>query len=404
MSIQALRERLSALNKEAKNILAEGGTDNWNAANQKAFDDKMEEADQVESKIKATQRLLDKDAEDNFTEADDFRRDANDPANRSKNLKRELFAKFLAQGATALSKEELGQIRNTLSTGTGSQGGFSVQSDIAKELIDILKGYRGVRDVAESITTMDGAPLSFPTSDGTAEVGEWVAENTTAAALDPVFGTVAVNTFKSGSKSVAVPIELLMDSQIDIVSMIYKRLGDRIGRVQNLGFTVGTGSGQPFGVVPQATAGKVGIAGQTLLVIYDDLVDLVDSIDYAYTPNKWMLSQATRRVVRKIKDTTGRPIWAPSYEAGLTAGTPDQLLGYDVQLNNDMPTMAANAKPILFGDFKKFLIRDAMQVQMFRFEDSAFMLKGQVGFVAWARVGANLLDTTAIKFYQNSAT
>jgi HK97 family phage major capsid protein len=405
MSMQALRERLALLNKEAKNILAEGGTDNWDAARQKSFDDKMEEAERVQSKMDATQRLMDADrTELTGAEAEAFRRDPKDPGNQSKNLKREIFAKYLKEGVGALNREEMGQIRNTLGTQTGSQGAFSVQSDIATELIDILKGYRGVRDVAQQITTMDGAPLSYPTSDGTAEVGEWVAENTTAAAADPVFGTVAVNTFKSGSKSIAVPIELMMDSQIDIVAMIFKRLGDRIGRIQNQGFTTGTGSGQPFGVVTQSSSGKVGTTGQTLTVIYDDLVDMVDAIDYAYSPNKWMFSQASRKVVRKIKDTAGRPIWTPSYDAGMTKGTPDELLGYPVQINNDMATMAANAKSMLFGDFNKFLIRDAMQLQVFRFDDSAFMLKGQVGFVAWARCGANLLDTTAVKYYQNSAT
>jgi HK97 family phage major capsid protein len=50
------------------------------------------------------------------------------------------------------------------------------------------------------------------------------------------------------------------------------------------------------------------------------------------------------------------------------------------------------------------MIRDAMELTMFRFEDSAFMLKGQVGFVAWARAGGNLLDTAAVSLYAHSAT
>lgn len=32
------------------------------------------------------------------------------------------------------------------------------------------------------------------------------------------------------------------------------------------------------------------------------------------------------------------------------------------------------------------------------------MSKGQVGFLAWARSGSNLLDTAAVSLYQHSAT
>ena len=41
---------------------------------------------------------------------------------------------------------------------------------------------------------------------------------------------------------------------------------------------------------------------------------------------------------------------------------------------------------------------------MFRFTDSVFATRGQVGFLAWSRHGGQLIDTNAIRAYQNSAT
>lgn len=110
-----------------------------------------------------------------------------------------------------------------------------------------------------------------------------------------------------------------------MVALVNRRLRERVGRIQNRMFTTGTGTGQPFGITVAASAGKVGAAGQTLTVTYDDLVDLTDSIDPAYQVDglRFQFSQAMRRVVRKIKDPAGRPIWTPSYEAGPTAATPD---------------------------------------------------------------------------------
>lgn len=401
MSIQALRERKQTLAKEANHLIAEKGDQKWSKEDQAKFDNYADDMESIDKQISTMQRILDVEAQKQFKDAPVL-----DGKDKDKIARSAAFAKMLRNGPSALSAEEIASIRNTLSTTTGSQGGFSVQSDIATEFVDTLKGYRGIREEASNITTSEGRPLSYPTTDGTSETGEVVAENTTAAAADPVFGTVALNTFKFGSKSIAVPIELLQDSSIDIVGLVNKRMRDRIGRIQNTKFTIGSGTGEPNGLVTASSVGKTGTTGQTLTVIYDDLVDLIDSIDYAYQAGDlcWMMSQTVRKTVRKIKDTAGRPIWTPSYDAGIAGGFTDQLLGYNVCLNNDMPVPAANAKSIAFGDISKYMVRDALEVTLFRFEDSAFMLKGQVGFVGWARAGGNLLDTAAVKLYQHSAT
>lgn len=400
MSIQALREQLSQEIRAAKALLAEKGSIPWTAEDQKKFDGHMETAERLQAQIDAHQKMLDDDAQANFRDA--TKKDKDQP---------EAFKAldvFLRKKPEQMTAEERLLIQNTMSTTTGSEGGNTVQTIVASRLIDLMKAYAFMRAVSDQVSTENGADMSFPTSDGTAETGEWVAQNAAAAAADPTFGTRAVNTFKAGSKVVAVPIELLQDSQIDIAGFVLNRLGQRIGRISNTGYTTGSGTGQPFGFVSVASTGKTGTTGQTLTIIYDDLVDLVDSLDVAYLqgPNepKFMMSQTMRRVVRKIKDTSGRPIWTPSYDSGMTAGTPDRLLGYPVAINNDMAVPAANAKSLAFGDFKKYLIRDAMQVTLYRFDDSAYAKNGQVGFLAWARTGGNLLDLNAVKLYAHSAT
>jgi HK97 family phage major capsid protein len=109
--------------------------------------------------------------------------------------------------------------------------------------------------------------------------------------------------------------------------------------------------------------------------------------------------------VRKIKDSQGRPIFVPGYEQGNPGGAPDRLLGRPITIAQEMPAMAANAKSIAFGDFSKYIVREVMDLTMFRMTDSAFTLNGQVGFVAFNRQGGNLIDVGgAVKLYQNSAT
>jgi len=416
MSIQELRERLAASNRAAKALLAEKGSQTWTKEDQEKFDNHMDEADRLTRQIAAHEKMNAQDRDENFTDLNEHNITANAKNGKKLTDAEKAFNVFLRKSFKDMTVDEALAVRNTMSTTTGSQGGFSVQSIVASQLIDLLKAFGYMRAVASQITTEQGNPLSYPTSDGTSEVGEWIAQNTTANSADPVFGTVALNVFKAGSKVVAVPIELLQDSQIDIQAMVFKRLADRIGRISNVGYTTGGGTVDPGGLVTAAAVGKVGLVGQTLTIIYDDFVDMVDSLDAAYlshsgtdkdvgTPEPgWMMSQTLRRVARKIKDTAGRPIWTPSYDEGMSSATPDRLLGYPVYLNNDLAVPAANAKSLAFGQFANYLIRDAMDITMFRFDDSAYMKLGQVGFLAWARTGGNLLDVNSVKLYQHSAT
>ena len=400
MTIQQLRERLGALKKEARNLVENKGSATWTKEEQTQFDNMVDEAERIERQIEAHQRLLDNEAEDSFSKLPTKEKGAKvDPAMAA-------YENYLRKMSNRLTPQEIEAIRNTMSTTTGSEGGYTVQPIVASTLIEALKDFGAMRRLAERLVTTNGADLSFPSTDGTSEEGEIIAQNTTATDADVGFGTVPLNTYKFSSKVVTIPIELLQDSNIDVVALVNNRLRERVGRIQNRMFTVGTGTAQPFGITTAATAGKVGATGQTLTVTYDDLVDLVDSIDPAYqiAGLKFQFAQAVRRVVRKIKDTTGRPVWTPSYDEGMSAKTPDLLLGYPVEINNHMPVPAANAKSISFGDHSKYMVRDAMELTMFRFEDSAYLKKGQVGFLAWARAGGNLTDTNAVKVYQHSAT
>jgi HK97 family phage major capsid protein len=403
-SIQALREQKQQLARETRNQLEQKGDRVWTKEDQAIFDQKMDQIEAIDNEIAAIEQVMALDTERNHTDVEEFRRK---PENKAEAEARAAFAKLLRHGPNALSTEELQKMRNVTSTGTGSQGGYTVQTDVAKQLIDFLKAYGGMRGVANSITTSQGNPLGYPTSDGTTEEGEWVPENTQAGSGDPTFGTVALTAFKASTKIITIPFELLQDSSIDIIAMVNKRQRDRLGRTMNKGFTIGSGTGQPTGFVTAASVGRVGSTGSVTAPTWEELVDLQESVDQAYKDAgtcRFMMHQQTRKAVRKLKDGAGRPIWAESYELGVKSGIPAQLLGEDVVINNDMAQPAANAKSIGYGDFSSYMIRDVLDLILFRFDDSRYAEKGQVGFLGWARAGGNLLDTNALKTYQHSAT
>ena len=395
--ISEMREHRASLAKEARNLLDNNPGKLWTKEHQAKYDGLMGDIENVDAQIGNHERQARIEAETKFG-AEEVT-----PSNVKQGS---LFAKWLRSGDRSLTAADWKEIRATMSTTTGSEGGFSVQSDVASQLIDALKYYGGVRSVADVIRTEKGNPLSYPGSDGTSETGELIAENTTATAADPTFTTVAVNAFKYSSKIIAVPFELLQDSSIDVEAFVRQRMADRLGRITNSHFTTGTGTGQPRGVATGAAVGKTGTTGQTTTIIFDDLVDLIASVNASYRQRAscvFMTSDANLAKIRKLKDSQGRPIFIPGWD-GLGKPMPDTILGYRVALNDDVAAMAANAKSVLFGDFGAYKVRDAMDVTMFRFEDSAYAKLGQVAFLAWMRSGGNLVDTTAVKHYANSAT
>ena len=406
---QYLRGLIRDRKRQASAMLAEQGDRTWSTANRAQYDALMEETDHAEAMLTAHQRLQDLDADRSFSDAP-----RSCDAGPMTTTKRALDL-YLRKSLRDMAPEAAMLVRNTMSTTTSSQGGYAVQSVVSREFTDCLRDFGAMRRVADVFTTATGNDLSLTTSDGRSETGEWLAENTTATPADVSFGTRGINTAKFGSKVIAIPIELVQDSSIDITALVLKRAAQRIGRIQNQHFTTGTGTLQPTGLMVAADVAVTATAGNILGITFDDLFAMVEALDPTYAVNAgtrpdgpempaWMLSQWHRRVVRKIKDTTGRPIWTPSYDEGMTSATPDRLLGCPVYINNDMPLPAANAKTVAFGDLHKYAIRDAMDLEVFRFDDSAYMKLGQIGYLAWTRAGGNLTDTSSVKLYQQSAT
>ncbi len=302
----------------------------------------------------------------------------------------------------ALDDASLRQIRNAQGVGTGAAGGFTVPALFRDVLVERLKFFSGVRQVAESITTDTGADLPWMTNDDTANVGAILGENTQVTEQDLTVGASTLSAYMYTSKLVRVSLQLLQDSALDLNTFLPRKLGERIGRAQNAHFTTGTGTAQPLGLITGGTAVQAA-TGNVTGFSYDALVDATDRLDPAYLGGgnlRWMGSQAARTAIRKLKSTDGVPLWQPS----LQEGTPDLFLGYGWILNNDVPVPAASAKSLAFGDFREgYVVRDVTGVQVMRLDEryADFL---QVGFLGFQRAGGTVQNTAAYTVLQNSAT
>ena len=129
------------------------------------------------------------------------------------------------------------------------------------------------------------------------------------------------------------------------------------------------------------------------------LVELVYALKAGYRQNaSFVMNRKTQAAVRKFKDTTGQYLWQPA----LTANTPDSILNRPVHTSAYVPTIAAGAKSVAFGDFGYYWIADR-QGRSFKRLNELFATTGQIGFMATQRVDGKLILPEAIKVLQQKA-
>lgn len=270
-----------------------------------------------------------------------------------------------------------------------------------------------LRAGATLLTTGSGETLRVPrtTALSTAAI---VAEAGTIPDSDPTLSSVALGAYKYGFK-VQVSTEMVQDSGVDLPGYLAREAGQAIGLGLGNHLVNGTGSGQPRGVILDATAGATGptgtatsfgaqgTAGQGTDLLYDLFGSLAEP--YVMQPSTgWLLRNATLTAIRKLKTGTAGEIVGGEFVGSGSGGASGEMIGKPAFVDPYVPAMAANAKSVLFGDWSRYFVRMVNGIRFERSDDFAFD-QDLVTFRALLRADAALVDSTgAIKYFTHSAT
>jgi len=296
------------------------------------------------------------------------------------------------------SKTVRPEVADALQIGTDSEGGYLVPDEFENTLVEALEEENIFRKLAHVINTSSGdRKIPVVASKGTAS---WVDEEGTISDSDDAFNQVSIGAYKLGTL-IKVSNELLNDSAFNLESYISKEFGRRIGSKEEEAFFTGNGTGKPIGIFNATGGAEVGVtAASATAITADEIIDLFYSLKAPYRKKAvWILNDSTIKAIRKLKDTTGNYLWQPA----LTAGTPDTILGRPVYTSSYVPTIAAGAKTIAFGDFSYYWIADR-QGRIFKKLNELYAATDQTGFVATQRVDGKLVLPEAIKVLQQKAT
>jgi len=288
-------------------------------------------------------------------------------------------------------------VRNALQIGTDSEGGYLVPDEFERTLVEALEDENIFRTLANVITTSSGdRKIPVVATKGTAA---WIDEEGTIPESDDNFGQVSIGAYKLGTL-IKVSEELLNDSVFDLEAYISREFARRIGNKEEEAFFTGDGSGKPTGILAATGGAQVGVTtASATSITMDEVLDLFYSLKAPYRNRAvFVMNDATVKAIRKLKDGQGQYLWQPSVQAG----TPDTILNRPLYTSAYMPTIAAAAKTVVFGDFSYYWVADR-QGRVFRRLNELFAVTGQVGFVATQRVDGKLILPEAIKVLQQHA-
>ena len=399
-TITSKRQERADLVAQARSILDASQDKGLSKSEQARWDQLMGEVEQLGDQIQRLERQ--RDVENDLEQrANDCRAGREDiiPGRMESRRELEAFSNYLKHGLAGLSAEHrnimIGRfdphfgIQMAQGVGTDSAGGFVVPDAPMQTVLEAMKAFGGIAPFATTIETPTGADMPIPTDNDTSNVGEIIAENAQHNEQDVVFAQTVLKSYLYSSKIVRVSWQLMDDANMNFANYVARKLGERLGRITSTHFISGTGTGQPTGLLATTGGATTGVtAAATGVVTYDELVDLVASVDPAYVTNaRWVMNHTTLQEIRKLKDSQQRPLFGPD----VAAGTPNSLLGFPVVVDQGMPSMAASAKAIAFGDLGTYHIRRVRGVRILRLEER-YADYGQVAFIGFIRLDAALMD------------
>lgn len=294
-----------------------------------------------------------------------------------------------------------GEVQAALNKGTDADGGYLAPIEWDRTITDKLTLVSPIRQLATVQTISTSGFKKVFNLGGTSSgwVGETAARpgtnNPTFGALDFIPGEIYANP--------STTQQILDDAEINLESWLAAEVQTEFSKQEGTAFVSGDGVNKPFGMLTYVTGaanaakhpfGAIALvnSGDAALIKSDSIMDLIYSLPSAFTGNaRFTMNRKTQGAVRKLKDGQGNYLWQPSY----VAGQPATLAGFPVTEVPDMPDVAANAKPVMFGDFKQgYLIVDRIGVRVLR---DNLTNKPYVSFYTTKRVGGGVQNPECLR-------
>lgn len=283
------------------------------------------------------------------------------------------------------------QVSKALTVGADALNGYILApEETSSEFIRNLVEFSPVRAIADVRST--GTHTVILPKRLTITNAKWKGEAVASEASEPTFGDMEIGV-KELTTHVDIGNWMLEDAQHDVEAEVRLALAEDFGAKEGKAFVGIADAAAPSGFMNEAGIAQ-SLNGHATNLSADALIKLMYAMPGVYrNRGTWAMNGTTLAAIRTLKDGNGNYLWQPSYQAG----QPETILGRHVVELIDMPDVAANAFPIIFGDFKAgYRIYDRIELAV-RPNPYLLATEGLVRFHARRRVGAGVVRTDVFR-------
>ena len=174
------------------------------------------------------------------------------------------------------------------------------------------------------------------------------------------------------------------NGSFSVVDFIVSQMAEEIAAFIEKELLIGTSS-KATGALSTTTT--VTTAAATAITA-DELIELQAKVKQVYQSRAcWTMNPATFTAIKKLKDGNERYL----LQDDVTGEFPYRLLGKPVYLSDNMPTVAASAKAILYGDYSGLSVnfRENISIEVLR---EKYATQHAIGVVSWFEFDSKVTD------------
>jgi len=266
-----------------------------------------------------------------------------------------------------LEKEVFDASQKALATTPDSNGGFTVPTELAKQMIELLRAETVLDQVGATWIDLNGhGQIEIPKMTGGA-TANWLDENVDIPATSQTFGNLLMSPKMVAARSVSSR-RLLMQSNQSIEGMIRADLAKSLALAIDEKAFFGDGTGNtPVGIINQAGVQTLGgVNGDAVSWNnMDELQGLLEDVDamrgnLAYAGNPKLWRKLKRQTVEQFSGQgaeNGQPYVNPIMNDAQIA----EFLGYKFGKSTYFPTgqttgSSSTTTPGFFGNFSDLIL------------------------------------------------
>lgn len=222
------------------------------------------------------------------------------------------------------------------------------------------------------------------------------AEFTELTADSGKFTSVDLSGYLAGALSL-IGKSVINNAQIDVVSFIVSEMASKIAIFIEGQLLNGTGSSAAQGIT--ATTNTLTTAAATAITA-DELIDLQAKVKQAYQANAcWIMNSSTFTAVKKLKDNNNRYL----LQDDITGEFPYRLLGKPVFLSDNMDSIEASKKTVVYGDLSALSVnfRQNIEIQLLQ---EKYATQHAVGVCAWFEFDSKVTDNQKVAVLVQNAS